>query len=235
MSVKQTRENHSLSIALIVLALLALLMGLTTAFGSHSASAHNSGPAYVRVLHAAPAAGNVDVFVDDTALLKNFAFGSITGYVKLDAGEYRIRVAPAGAGAEDAVIDEEVTVKSGAFYTAAALGGDAASFSLGVFQDNNEVDDSKASVRVYHLSPNAGPVKVAVGGNTVIPRLKYTHASKYLTVPAGSYTFDVTALVPGVTLKLPATFKAGYVYSVFAIGLYKGSPALQFVVAAYAE
>ncbi len=231
MSVKQTRENHVLSMALIVIALLALVLGVTTAFGSHSASAHNSDPGYVRVVHAAPGAGNVDVFVGKSALLKNFAFGTVTDYVTLDPGKYRIRVAPAGKGTGDAVIDETVTIKSDVHYTAVALG--TSSFSLKVFGDNNYAPEGKARVRVYHLSPNAGPVDVSVGGTKVISHQTYPHASGYLTVAPGSYTFKVTATDPGVTLDLPATLKAGYVYSVFAVGLYKGSPALQFVVAAY--
>ncbi len=231
MSVKQSRENRVLPMALIVIALLALLLGIATAFGSHSASAHNSDPGYVRVLHAAPGAGNVDVFVNHDALLKNFAFGTITDYVSLNPGDYRIRVAPAGKGAGDAVIDETVTIQSDVHYTAVALG--TKSFSLKVFGDNNYAPAGKARVRVYHLSPNAGPVDVSVGGSKVISQQTYPHASGYLTVAPGSYTFKVTATNPGVTLDLPATLKAGYVYSVFAIGLYKGSPALQFVVAVY--
>lgn len=230
MSVKQIRSNYALSIALIAIALLALVLAVTSAFGTPRASAHNS-PAYVRVIHASPGAGKVDVFVNHTELLKNFTFGTVTSYVKLDAGNYRIRVAPAGKGAGSAVIDETVTVKSGDFYTAAALG--TKSFSLKVFVDKNSTQNGKASVRVYHLSPNAGPVDVAVGGKKVISRLKYENASGYLAVAPGSYDFKVTAVNPGVTLDLPATLKAGNVYSVFAIGLYKGSPALQFVVASY--
>lgn len=231
MSVKQTRDNHALSMALIVIALLALLLGVVTAFSSQRASAHSSDPGYVRVLHAAPGAGNVDVFVNHDALLKNFAFGKITDYVTLDPGSYRIRVAPAGKGAGDAVIDETVKIESDVHYTAVALG--TKSFSLKVFGDNNYAPEGKARVRVYHLSPNAGPVDVSVGGSKVISQQTYPHASGYLTVAPGSYTFKVTATNPGVTLDLPATLKSGYVYSVFAIGLYKGSPALQFVVAAY--
>lgn len=231
MSVKQTRQSHLLPLALIAIALLAVLIGAMAAFNVGHASAHNSDPGYVRVVHAAPGAGNVDVFVNKTELLKNFAFGTVTDYVTLDPGSYRIRVAPAGKGAGDAVIDETVTIQSDVHYTAAALG--TSSFSLKVFGDNNYAPSGKARVRVYHLSPNAGPVDVSVGGTKVISQQKYPHASGYLTVAPGSYTFKVTATNPGVTLDLPATLKAGYVYSVFAVGLYKGSPALQFVVAAY--
>ena len=73
--------------------------------------------ASVKVVHAAPLAGLVDVFVtpskknfhpDDLLsgkagkpLLKNFPFGDITGYVPLKPGNYDIRVVAGGAVAID--------------------------------------------------------------------------------------------------------------------------------------
>lgn len=67
----------------------------------------------LKVVHAAPAAGNVDVFVtpagDFTAadvesgaagdpLLDGFAFADITGYVNVPPGDYDIRVVPEATG-----------------------------------------------------------------------------------------------------------------------------------------
>ena len=88
-------------------------------------------------------------------------------------------------------------------------------------------------MRVYHLSPDAGQVNVSVGGTTVIKDLTYNHASQYLAVAPGSYTFDVTAVDYGVTIPIKAQFKEENVYSIFAVGLVKGSPSLQFVIAAF--
>lgn len=187
--------------------------------------------AFVRVVHAAPAAGNVDVFVDGGKLLSNFAFGTVTGYVPVAAGPHRIQVAPAGKGIGGAVIDQTVSVDAGAVYTVAAIGADAKSFGLAAFSDNNLMDPSQAKVRVYHLSPNAGPVDVAAGGNKVITALTYKNASDYLSVAPAAYTFNVTATSANATVPVSATLSAGTVNSVFAVGLFKGSPALKFVLA----
>jgi hypothetical protein len=197
---------------------------------SGTASAHST--AYVRVVHASPAAGAVDVYADGSKLLHDFTFGSVTGYVPVAAGSHRIQVAPNGKGPGASVIDVTISLHGGTYYTAAALGTKSSGFSLKAFVDNNCVPQGKAKVRVYHLSPNAGPVNVAVGGHTVLSDLTYHHASGYLKVAPGSYTFEVTAINPGVTIPLSAHLKAGYTNSVFAVGLYQGSPALQFVVAA---
>jgi len=214
---------------LVMIGLLALIAGFT--LHSSSASAH-APKAYVRVVHAAPGAGVVDVYVDGAKLLNDFKFGTVTGYVAVSEGSHRIQVAPDGAPRKDSVIDVTVSLKGGKYYTVAALGTKHSGFSLAAFVDDNSDINTKAIVRVYHLSPNAGPVDVSVGGTKVISKLTYTHASGYLTVAPGKYTFDVTAVNAGVTVPVKVDLKADRVYSVFAIGLYQGQPPLQFVAAA---
>jgi len=210
-------------------------LALVVAFMAPAAGTASAwSKAFVRVIHASPAAGPVDVYVDGSKLLDDFTFGSVTGYVPVAAGSHRIQVAPDGKGAGASVIDVTVSLNSGTYYTAAALGTTTSGFSLKAFVDNNWVQEDKAKVRVYHLSPNAGPVNVSVGGTTVIKHLTYPRASRYLSVAPGTYTFDVTAVNYGVTLPLTAQLKQENVYSVFAIGLVgsKDYP-IQFVVAAF--
>lgn len=209
------------------------LLALVVAFLVPHSTASAWSRAFVRVVHASPAAGPVDVYVDGSKLLNDFKFGSVTGYVPVAAGSHRIQVAPDGKGRRAAVIDVTIWLAGGTYYTAAALGTHSSGFSLAAFVDHNWVQDDRAKVRVYHLSPDAGPVNVAVGGTTVINRLTYKHASGYLSVAPGSYTFDVTAVNYGVTIPIKAHLQEGGVYSVFAVGLVKGSPAIQFVIAAF--
>jgi Domain of unknown function (DUF4397) len=215
---------------------VALTLGVLTLFGvfamqSLPAGAAAADNAFVRVVHASPAAGNVDVFVDGGKLLNNFAFGTVTGYVPVAAGPHRIQVAPAGRSIDASVINQTVSVNAGIPYTVAAVGTGASNLGLVAFGDNNLMDPSKANVRVYHLSPNAGPVNVAAGGNTVITALTYKNASDYLSVAPAAYTFNVTATDANATVPVSATLKAGTVNSVFAVGLFKGEPALKFVLA----
>ena len=193
----------------LLLGVLALLGCMVLQFTPASA-ASAADMAYVRVVHASPGAGTVDVFVDGATLLPGFTFGTVTGYVAVAAGSHKIQVAPAGKGIGASVITQTVTVSAGVPYTVAALGTAASGFSLAAFADNNLVSGNMAQVRVYHLSPDAGPVNVATGGSTVITGLTYTHASGYLSVPGGM------------------------VYSVFAVGLLKGTPALAFKLGAVA-
>ena len=219
-------------ISRIALALGAVaLVACFVAFSSSASAAQGGSSAFVRVVHASPGAGTVDVFVDGSKLLNNFKFGTVTGYVNVPAGAHKIQVAPAGQGAGAAVITQTVSVRAGVPYTVAAVGTKSSGFSLVAFGDNNLLSGSMAKVRVYHLSPDAGPVNVAAGGKTVISGLTYQKASDYLSLAPGSYTFNVTATQAGATVPVSATLKKATVNSVFAVGLLKRSPKLQFVLA----
>jgi hypothetical protein len=216
--------------------MLGLVVALALALGAtlwSSGTAHAANNAFVRVVHAAPAAPDVDVYVDGSKLLTSFKFGTVTDYVPLAAGSHEIAVVPAGKSLSDAVIKQSVSVSAGVSYTVAAIGDSNTSPALVAFVDDNSVASGMAKVRVYHLSSDAGPVSVATGGQTVIPDLTFKNASDYLSVQPGSYTFDVTVKDSGTTVNTSADLAADTVTSVFAVGLLKGSgdTAFKFVAA----
>ena len=212
---------------------LGLLFALTAVLPAFAAT--NQNDAMVRVVHASPDAGSVDVYVDGSKLLSGFTFGTITDYVSVAAGSHKIQVAPAGKDVSAAVITQSVSVDAGMAYTVAAIGTTSSGFALTAFVDNNMISNgSMTKVRVYHLSPDAGPVDVSAGGQKLISGLTYKNASDYLTVPAAAYNFTVTATDSNSQVPLSATLSGNMVYSVFAVGLLKGSPALAFKVKAVA-
>src|SRR5450759_2175470 len=72
-----------------LLLLVAILTLLIFAGGWFStARAAETNPAFVRIIHASPDIGIVDVFVDGTKILDNFQFGTVTGYVPLPQGTH---------------------------------------------------------------------------------------------------------------------------------------------------
>jgi len=184
--------------------------------------------AYIRVIHASPDVGIVDVFVDGNKLLSSFQFGVVTPYVPLPAGGHKIQIGLIGTGVDAAVITQSITVSAGTPYTVAALGTKASGFSLSVFTDNNVVSTKDAKVRIYHLSPNATDVSISNGSSTIASGLTYQTASDYVNIPSGSYTFDA-AIPASQTLSLKANVKPWTVTSVFAIGVVNGTPAIQLI------
>lgn len=215
---------------LTILGALALVASLFAVFTSRAQAA--DGVAHVRIVHAAPAAPNVDVYLDGTKLLSNFAFGTINPYAQVPAGSHTIVIVAAGAPQSPATIQGTATVEAGKAYTIAAIGNTspAVTPSLVVFADDNSVSNNNAKARVYHLSDNAGAVAVSTGGKTVINSLSFQKASDYLNVPGGTYDFTVTLLDKNnTTVPLNgATLAANKVTSVFALGEVGGSGATVF-------
>jgi len=216
---------HCISLALVVFAFVAL-------FGIQARSASAESPAFVRVVHASPAIGTADVFLDGTKLLSNFQFGTITGYATIPPGPHKVQIALIGKGAGAAVITQTLSVNPGIAYTVAALGASNTALSLAVFTDNNLLATGMAKVRVYHLSPGIGSVNVFNGSSMVISGLAYPQASNYLTLTAGSYTFNVTTTQSNATLPpVSLTLKANTVTSIIAVGVVNGTPQFQLITA----
>lgn len=114
---------------------------LQAAIENDDLTAPTSGNCKIRVVHGAPSAGAVDVYVTApgaiindpknpvTPVLSNFTFGTVTQYLSVPAGSYEIRVTAHGDPSAVA-IDTGATgvpVSAGAIYTAVALDPNPAS------------------------------------------------------------------------------------------------------------
>lgn len=208
----------------MVLGTLALVLGLATTVIAQSAQAR------VRVVHASPDAPAVDVLVNGSAAFRNAPFKGITDYAGLDTGTYNIQVVPAGA-TTPAVIEADLTLEA-RDYTVVAVGRLADIEPL-VLVDNNAAPASgKAHVRFVHASPDAPAVDIAVqGGPTLFSNIAFKQVGDYLPVDAGTYDLEVRlAGTDTVALTVPdLTLNDGTVYTVFAMGLAGGEPALMAV------
>src|SRR6266571_661012 len=184
------QSRHALTLLLSRLTLtLGVLMPLAF-LGTQALHTSAATPAFIRVIHASPAVGTADVFVDGTKLLSSFAFGSVTDYVPLPAGPHKVQIALVGKGIGAAVITQTLSVQPGVVYTAAAIGSQATGLSIEVFFDNNILAAGQAKARVYNLSPDAGSFNFSSGGNTLLNQVGYQQARNYMTLSAGSYNFD---------------------------------------------
>jgi hypothetical protein len=105
-----------------------------------------SGNARVRAIHGAPSAPAVDIYVTApdadlataTPVLTAVNFGDVADYIEVPAGDYQVRVTPAGT--KTVVIDSgTLTLSSGQVRTAIAVDapGGGAPFDLLVLNDLN--------------------------------------------------------------------------------------------------
>lgn len=189
-------------------------------------------PARVRVLHAAPGAGNVDIYVNGNRILRDFPFKQSSNYLSLPAGKYQIDIYPAG-NMVSTVISKKVTVEGGRFYTLAAIGQPEKQLRLLAYEDEPRVPAGEAKVRFIHLSPDAPAVDIAVKNRDVIfPNVSYKQATNYLGL--SPMTVDLEARVAGtnnVALSLPGVqLRPNEVYTIVAVGLLSGEPELETIV-----
>ena len=210
-----------------------------------------SGNAKVRVVHAAPDAPAVDVFVTAPTLdlasatpTLSFAFKGIvpangTKALEIPGGAYRIRVTPSGNKATLVYDSGTIAVAAGADLVIAAIQENSraslAPISLLLLPKTGAaaiVPDTRAQVRVGHFSPNTPTVDVYLGApgaaltaeTEVVPNASFPIASSFLAVQPGDYHASVA--LDGTTnevIGLDANITNGLDISVFAIGLLGGS------------
>lgn len=195
------------------------------------------------VVHASPvaqaAAAQVDVYVTApgadlaaSAPLGTFSFGETLGPVEVPAGDYQIRVTPAGTpgtvvfdsgtqtlpeGFNGVFVAVDNTTRSPAPIGLVVLDGAGASEIV--------TDGTPAALRVIHNSPDAPAVDVVVNdgfAQPLIEDLTFPNAAPNFTdfveVPADTYNVKVTVANDPGTIAIDAdlTLEAGVEYSVYA-------------------
>jgi LPXTG-motif cell wall-anchored protein len=211
---------------------MVLLLGLAT---SVFADGHI---ARVRAVHASPDAPAVDILVNDNAAFTNAPFQGITQYADLEEGTYNVKVVPTGA-TEPVVIEADLALEGGTDYTVVALGTLENIEPLVLIDNNSAPAAGKAHVRFVHASPDAPAVDIAVAnaGPILFSNVPFKGVGDYLPVDAGTY--DLEARIAGtdtVALSVPGVMlDEGTVYTIFAMGLAGGEPALTAVPSADAS
>lgn len=190
----------------------------------------------LRVLHAAPAAPSVSVFVtmpgadlSASAPVGSFEFGGDLGPVDVAAGDYQIRVTPEGDTSTVVFDSGTVTLNGGANLLVSAVPntttGDAP-ISLAVLDGAaaSEILDigSTARVRVIHASPDAPAVDVVVNDNfgaPLVENLAFPEFTGFVDVPPATYNAKVTPAdnAGAVVIDTNLPLEAGVRYSVFAV------------------
>ncbi len=190
-----------------------------------------AGNARLRVVHGAPSAPAVDVYVTapaasiDTAspTLTNVAFKGVSGALPVPAGDYRIRVT--ATGSRTPVYDSgTVALAAGQDLLAVAVdqGSGASPISLVALPATGgvlELKDIRATVRVVHASPDAPAVDILVDNAVALGNVPYPTVSSYLEVPAATYNLKVNAAGTATTvINADVPFEPSATYTVLATG-----------------
>ena len=178
-----------------------LALALTVSFAAGCSDDDTTAPAataYVQVVHASPDAPNVDVLVDNAIVLTNVPYKAASGYLAVPAGTRNLKVN--ATGSSTTVINADVAIMSGMYYTVMATGPVATIQPLVLTDDYASPAAGNAKVRVVHASPSAPTVDIYVtapgadisASAPTLTAVPFRGYSDYLSVPAGNYQVRVT-------------------------------------------
>ncbi len=206
---------------------LALLAAVTSLFGgpaaivtSLPAAAAAANPGWVRCANLSPGTPE-DVYLypfgnpGQPTVLQHVAYGGVSGYMPVSAGQYTVAMRPVGAPASSAPsVSTSFMVSAGASYTVASIGS-AAARRMEVLADQTAGPAGSALVRVIQASAKQPRVTVSVGTAVLARQLAFGSASPYRAVPAGTPTVTFSAL--GGHAAMTVTLAAGSVHTIVVL------------------
>ena len=183
---------------LMLLATSALLLGIPAAATAHASSA-TTGTGWIRLAHLSPNTPAVDVYLysfgnsNAMIVLHHVAYGTVSPYESVPAGDYSVAMRGAGASAtSQPVLSTSVTIAAGHAYTVAGLGPESG-LRLAVLDDDLTTPSGQAEVRVIQASLKQQVVTVTLGSTNLASGLKFATVSSYQAVSPGTVTVTVTA------------------------------------------
>jgi hypothetical protein len=198
--------------------------------------------ARLQVIHNSPSP-TVDIWVNDQPFLTDFAFREATPFVSVPANTtLNIGVAPSPSSSPaDIIATFPVNFLAGETYTVIAngiVGDPARPFNLEVFASSRETAEEGVNLLVFHGSPDAPAVDIAVRGvGNVVESLDFADYAGYLEVPAADYILDIKAAGDDqvlLTYAAPLEGAEGSAITVFASGYLGNDPAFG-LFAAFAD
>jgi hypothetical protein len=175
----------------------------------------------VRVLHAVPGDLVVGIRVDGVVIESALSYKDLTPYITVEEGEHLVEVLYLGIP----FLSETAYLTGGMDYTIAGI-GEGLDLGAAGYEDDN-VPLNSDSVRFIHLSPDTGPVDIAVGGTlayTIASNIPYTSTSGYIGgLGPGQVTFEVRPAGEATpVLTITPILEKGTINTFFIVGLSEG-------------
>jgi hypothetical protein len=162
------------------------------AYATPAASA-STGTGWLRLAHLSPNTPPVDVYLysfhDPNAMivLHHVAYGTISGYETVPAGEYTVAMRGAGAASSSPpVLSTTVNIHAGAAYTVAGM-GPANGLRLQILRDRLTTPAGKSLVRIIQASLTEHKVTVTAGKKVLVKNMRFGTVTSYAVVRAGTW------------------------------------------------
>jgi hypothetical protein len=212
----------------MALAAAALLLGIPA--GAAHASSATTGTGWIRLAHLSPNTPAVDVYLysfgnsNAQIVLHHVAYGTVSPYEAVSAGDYSVAMRAAGASASSQpVLSTSVTIDADHAYTVAGMGPEKG-LRLQVMDDDLTTPPGKALVRVIQASLKQQTVKVTCNGQTIVPKASFASVSSYQAIDPGTWT--MAAVGGSGTATQRVTLAAGTVHTLVVLD---GSNGLEII------
>jgi hypothetical protein len=201
-------------------ALVVGALGLAVPAAS-AASAAPAGVGWLRLAHLSPNTPAVDCYLYSfgnpkaEVVLHHVAYGAVSPYEQVPAGEYTVAMRGAGAApSSKPVLSASVDVQPGDAYTVAGM-GPFKGLRLQVLQDKLVTPKGKALVRVIQASMRQPKVTVGLNGQNLASQLAFADISPYVVVSPGTFTVHAAGSSESTTATVNLT--AGSIHTLVVL------------------
>ena len=207
-----------------MLGLGALASGVAIASvpaASAATAHHHSNEGWIRLAHLSPNTPPVDVYLYSFGnshamiVLHHVAYGTVSPYEKVAAGEYTVAMRGSGASpSSQPVLSTSVQITAGGAYTVAGM-GPAKGLRLQVIPDRLTTPPGKSLVRVIQASLRYQKITVDANHRTLAKSLIFAHVTDYVSTPPGS--FDVHFAGMGAKGSANVALAAGTIHTLVVL------------------
>jgi hypothetical protein len=196
------------------------------------AVAERRDEALVRVVHAMPAGGPLDLFAGDMVVFENLVYKSVTPYRVLDGKRYAFSLRPTGAAAAKPLASNTERMDEGDYYTVFALPGEGRSAYLRIVDDRLTTPATgKARLRVVHGGADVREIDIHVAdrGESVFDGVDFQTVTGYEDIDPFNSALEIrnegeTAALATIT---NAQVESGRFYTLVVVGSAGSTPRLE--------
>lgn len=217
-----TRALAPMLMSVLGLGTLASGVAMASAPAASAALAHHhSDTGWIRLAHLSPNTPPVDVYLysfgDSHAMivLHHVAYGTVSPYEKVRAGEYTVAMRGVGASpTSQPVLSTSVQITAGGAYTVAGM-GPAKGLRLQILPDRLTTPPGRSLVRVIQASLRYQKITVEANHRTLARQLIFAHVTNYVSTPPGS--FDVHFAGMGAKGSSDVSLAAGTIHTLVVL------------------
>jgi hypothetical protein len=195
-----TRAMAPIMISVLGLGTLASGVAVASATAASAAMAHHSDTGWIRLAHLSPNTPPVDVYLYSFGnshamiMIPHVAYGTVSPYEKVKAGEYTVAMRGAGAApSSQPVLSTSVQITPGGAFTVAGM-GPAKGLRLQILRDQLTTPPGRSLVRVIQASLRYQKITVMANHRTLAKALIFAHVTNYVSTPPGTFEVHVAGM-----------------------------------------